>query len=352
MAENASTSLIGSDPVSPGWGKATLVKRIASIFIKDIRDIDLFTCLFKLSVLMPGLAAAVLMVPQYRSYLGLAYIAVFLFYLGPYILMLHNISHRPIFHYSLRFLNFWPQAVLGLFFGMTPYTYFSHHLGMHHPENNLADDLSSTLKYRRDSFLGFLHYYLSFAIFGIFTLGYYFIKRNRWALFRKAILGELSWFVMIGGLIYLDPTFFPSQVTLYVFVIPLLLTRFLLMAGNWTQHAFVDTSDAANPYLNSITFIDSPYNKRCFNDGYHIGHHVNMNRHWLDMPGDFLTNLATYRETKSIVFRKLDYFIIWIFLMAKQYGILSKFFVDLSDKKMSKDEIIQLMKSRMAPAKG
>lgn len=296
---------------------------------------------------MPTLATAVWLFPEYRTYLGLVYIAVFLVYLGPYILMLHNISHRPIFHYSLRFLNFWPQAVLGMFFGMTPYTYFSHHLGMHHPENNLTTDLSSTLKYRRDSFLGFLHYWLSFAIFGIFTLGYYFVKRGRWALFRKAILGEISWYLIITGLVI----YWNAEVTLYVFVIPLLLTRFLLMAGNWTQHAFVDTTDPANPYLNSITFIDSPYNKRCFNDGYHIGHHVNMNRHWLDMPGDFLDNLKTYRETQSIVFRKLDYFIIWIFLMAKQYGILSRFFVDLSEKKRSRDEIIDLMRSRMAPLK-
>lgn len=351
MAENVATQLIGGDPVTPGWKNWGFVKKFASIFIKDVRDIDLFTCMVKLSILLPGSAFAVWYFPQYRLYIGLGHIALFLIYLGPYILMLHNVSHRPLFHYSLRFLNFWPQAVLGLFFGLTPYTYFSHHLGMHHPENNLMTDLSTTLKYRRDSFLGFMHYYLSFAIFGIFTLGYYFIKRNRWALFRKAILGEFSWYALVGTLLYFNPAAFPRDVTLFVFVIPLLLCRFLLMAGNWTQHAFVETSDPANPYLNSITFIDSPYNKRCFNDGYHIGHHVNMNRHWLDMPGDFLDNLQTYRETKSIVFRKLDYFIIWIFLMAKQYGILSKFFVDLSDKKMSKEEIIALMKSRMAPVK-
>ena len=69
------------------------------------------------------------------------------------------------------------------------------------------------------------------------------------------------------------------------------------------------------------------------------------------MPIDFMDNLATYRETRSIVFRKLDYFIIWLLLMAKQYKFLSRFFVDLSEKKMTRDEIIALMKSRMLPAK-
>ena len=69
------------------------------------------------------------------------------------------------------------------------------------------------------------------------------------------------------------------------------------------------------------------------------------------MPADFLDNLSTYRETRSIVFRKLDYFIIWLLLMSKQYRFLSRFFVDLSEKKMTQDEIIALMKSRMLPAK-
>ncbi len=344
MAEN---TLIGGDPVTPGIRLGGFLKKLVLSVIKDERDIDLFTCLIKLSILMPGMATLILLFPEYRLYLGIAHIALFLFYLGPYTLMLHNISHRPLFHYALRFLNVWPQAGLGLFFGMTPYTYFSHHLGMHHPENNLKDDLSSTLKYRRDSFLAFLHYYLSFAVLGIFTLGNYFVKRGRWPLFRKAVFGELSWYAIMAACLYLN-----TEVTLIVFIIPWGLTRFLLMAGNWTQHAFVETSDPANPYLNSISFIDSPYNKHCFNDGYHIGHHVNMNRHFLDMPADFIDNLATYRDSRAIVFRKLDYFMIWLLLMAKQYKLLSRFFVDLSEKKMSQAEIIALLKSRMTPLKG
>ncbi|HRP68940.1 MAG TPA: fatty acid desaturase [Turneriella sp.] len=349
MAQTSTVNLIGKDPVTPGWKNFHAIQRLVSFFIKDPRDIDLFTCMVKLSILLPISAGVVWYFEEYRLYLGICHIALFLFYLGPYVLMLHNVSHRPPFHYKLRFLNFWPQALLGIFFGMTPYTYFSHHLGMHHPENNLETDLSSTMRYRRDSFWGFLKYYIIFLVGGVFTLGAYFIRHKRWSLFRKAVLGELFWFTVVGLLLYLNPSHFPREVTLFVLVIPLLLSRFLLMAGNWTQHAFVDLSEPANPYLNSITFIDSPYNKRCFNDGYHIGHHVNMNRHWLDMPADFLDNLHTYRDTRSIVFRKLDYFMIWFLLMTKQYKLLSRFFVDLSEKKLSQDEIIALIKSRMEP---
>jgi hypothetical protein len=298
----------------------------------------------KLTILLPGSATAIFLLPEYRLYLGIAHIALFLFYLGPYTLMLHNISHRPLFHYHLRWLNFWPQALLGFFFGMTPYTYFCHHLGMHHPENNMPEDLSSTMKYQRDSFLGFLHYYLSFAVFGLFTLSWYFIRHRRWRFLRMTLMGELSWYAIVAVAFWHLP-----EATFIVLILPWLLTRFLLMAGNWTQHAFVDISDGNNPYVNSITFIDSPYNKRCFNDGYHIGHHVNMNRHFLDMPQDFLDNLESYRKNRSVIFRKLDYFMIWFLLMTKQFRILSRFFVNISGKEISQEQIIALLKSRLQP---
>lgn len=344
MVRQVQESLVGADPITPATQLKGALRRIALFFIKDERDIDLLTCLLKLSIVMPVSALAFVLLPEYRIYLGILHILLFLFYLGPYTLMLHNIAHRPLFHYPLRFLHFWPHAVLAFFFGMTPYTYFCHHLGMHHPENNMPSDLSSTMKYRRDSFLGFLHYYFMFAVFGLFTLSWYFIKNRRWRFLRMTLMGELSWYALVAiGLLH------APQPTLVIFVIPWFLTRFLLMAGNWTQHAFVDVTDGNNPYVNSLTFIDSPYNRRCFNDGYHIGHHINMNRHFLDMPRDFLDNLHLYRQNRSVIFRKLDYFMIWFLLMTKQYKILSRFFVNVSGEAMSRDEIIAFLKSRLEP---
>ncbi|MEX3640548.1 hypothetical protein AB3X90_40925, partial [Paraburkholderia sp. BR14427] len=37
------------------------------------------------------------------------------------------------------------------------------HMGMHHIDDNLPRDLSSTMRFQRDSVIGFLHYYLRFA---------------------------------------------------------------------------------------------------------------------------------------------------------------------------------------------
>jgi hypothetical protein len=119
-----------------------------------------------------------------------------------------------------------------------------------------------------------------------------------------------------------------------------------MMAGNWGQHAFIDQADPANCYTNSITCINATYNERCFNDGYHIGHHVKQNRHWTEMPEDFQRNIARYAAEKAIVFQKIDNFIVWLLLMLKRYETLAGLMVQLGETPMTTEEKIALMKSR------
>ena len=119
-----------------------------------------------------------------------------------------------------------------------------------------------------------------------------------------------------------------------------------MMMGNWAQHAFVAQEDPENDYKNSITCINSAYNKMCFNDGYHIGHHANPNMHWTDMPGYFVKNQQKYIDNDSIVFEALDYNQIWFYLMLKRYDILAKYFVNLGNRFSSDEEVIALLKSR------
>jgi fatty acid desaturase len=121
----------------------------------------------------------------------------------------------------------------------------------------------------------------------------------------------------------------------------------MMMAGNWSQHAFIDKNYPENNYRNSITCINSMYNRRCWNDGYHIGHHIRPALHWSEMPGDFLRNIQKYRDENAIVFRKLDYFMIWILLMVKGYQTLANYYVELNpDNPKSNLEIIDLLKLR------
>src|SRR5262245_31443756 len=68
--------------------------------------------------------------------------------LDRFTLMLHCTSHRALFKPRYKLLNEIIPWVLCPFFGQSPNTYFAHHLGMHHAEENLPDDLSSTMRFQ------------------------------------------------------------------------------------------------------------------------------------------------------------------------------------------------------------
>ncbi|HWB65085.1 MAG TPA: fatty acid desaturase [Chitinophagales bacterium] len=263
--------------------------------------------------------------------------------LGPFILMLHNTSHRKLFKQPYNFMNKIIPWVLGPFYGETPETYFGHHVMMHHAENNLINDLSCTMNYQRDSITGFLKYFFLFLFFGIADLSYYFKRKSRWKFIRKILFGEIGFLVMCIILWHYN-----WRATLMVFVLPFIIARFGMMAGNWAQHAFIDNTDPANSYKNSITCINCGYNKTCFNDGYHIGHHLRPNMHWTDMPLEFKRNLEKYKLNDAIVFEGIDFFVIWFLLVTRNYKYLAGKYVDLNERFSSQEEIIAHLKLRVA----
>ncbi|MGD0530540.1 MAG: fatty acid desaturase [Polyangiaceae bacterium] len=318
-------------------------ERVAERFIHDRRDVPFLSlmALTSLTVIPTGL---VLFVPgQFRWWLAAVHLVLVIYFMGPFVLMLHNTSHRRLFKRPWSWMNQYIPWVLGPFFGESPETYFAHHVGMHHPENNLEDDLSCTMKYQRDSVLGFIHYFLRFFVGALPELSVYLAKRKRRSLMIRCMIGELSFFAAVAGLVYLD-----WRPALVVFILPFIITRFAMMAGNWGQHAFIDAASPENCYRNSITCINSGYNKRCFNDGYHIGHHIKQTRHWTEMPGDFQANVARYEEERAIVFEKLDFFLVWLFLMLGRYDWLARRYVHLGAVRPSEEEIIGLLRTRTA----
>jgi hypothetical protein len=213
---------------------------------------------------------------------------------------------------------------------------------MHHPENNLEPDLSSTMAYRRDSVRSFLRYFLRFFFGAGIELPAYFWKKRRRSLFLRTVIGEGSFFVGVAVLC----VFVDWRAAVTVFVVPLVTARFAMMAGNWAQHAFIDQRSPENCYRNSITCINCVYNRRCFNDGYHIGHHVKQTRHWTEMPDDFLRNVDRYAAEDALVFEGIDFFGIWLLLMLKQYRSLAKKVVPLGGVPRSLEQTIELLRSR------
>ncbi len=311
-------------------------------YIKDKRDLPFIYLCLKITFTVIPLGVALFFLNGTAFWVGsVVFIGLQLYLLGPFTLMLHNTSHNLFFKREHKWGNRLIPWIFCPFMGQSPDTYFSHHIGMHHAENNLEHDKSSTMPYQRDSFIDFLKYYFRFLFIGIYELVEYMKFRNKKKFLKQAVLGET---IFLGMCVVL--AFFNLKATLIVFFIPLVLVRFLMMSGNWAQHAFIAPEAPENSFLNSITCINSEYNKRCFNDGYHIGHHLKPHMHWTDMPKDFQANAEKYAEQKSIVFESIDYHQIWAMLMFKRYDKLANYVVNVNGMYQSKAEIEAILRSR------
>lgn len=313
--------------------------------IKDERDLPFVPLIVKISLTMIPIGI-ILFVPGIPSWLWYTLAVVYLYlnnlyFKGPFGLMMHCTCHRPFFKKEYEALNKYIPWFLAPFFGHTPETYYAHHIGMHHSENNLEDDISSTMEYKRDSFRDFMRYFSNFFFKGIFQLVGYHRLRKTWPFFvPRIVLGELSFYLMV---IILSIVNFPA--TLVVFILPFLIFRFITMMGNWGQHAFVDPDDPTNLYKSSITCINVKYNHKCWNDGYHISHHLRPAMHWTLHPKHFLDNLDEYKKNDALVFDGLDFLGVFVKLMNKKYDELADHVVNLGNYS-SKEEIIAMLKKR------
>ncbi len=333
-----------NDPVYEKPQKHNLLSRFFLRFIRDERDLPFaYLCIQMTFIVIPF--AIILFTPIFsETSFWIAsgiYWILWVYFLGPFTLMLHNTSHRKFFKRKYDWANYYIPWVIGPFMGQSPETYFSHHIGMHHPENNLEEDRSSTLQFQRDNFFDFLRYFGNFLFIGVVELVEYFKSKNRKKLLKKVIRGEFSYLLLSAALLFVN-----WQATLVVFLIPFVFIRFAMMSGNWAQHAFIDAKNPENNYRNSITLINTAYNNRCFNDGYHIGHHLHPGMHWTDMPVDFLENKNEYATEKALVFEGIDFQVIWLWLMLKRYDWLADHVVNINNEYGSKGDVIALLKER------
>ncbi|GAA4375958.1 fatty acid desaturase [Hymenobacter koreensis] len=314
-------------------------------FAQDPRDLPFLYLIFQISVTLIPLAV-LLFVPGLPNGIWWLAAAAYLFlnnirFKGPFGLMLHCSCHRPIFKKQYGFLNHYLPWVIGPLFGQTPETYYTHHMGMHHAENNQTEDRSSTMHYQRDSWRGFLQYLGTFMFVGIFHMSHYFIQTRKRRFLFRSLRGEIAFFALCIGLWLVN---WPA--TLVVFVLPFVISRIIMMLGNWTQHAFVDAQDPGNSYTNSITCLNTKYNHKCWNDGYHTSHHVRPGLHWTEHPANFQKNVHKYIQHDSVVFDGIHFLHVFAWLMTKRYDLLAKNFVNLGDRYRSDEEVIELLKNR------
>ncbi|KAI1827580.1 fatty acid desaturase [Xylaria intraflava] len=251
-------------------------------------------------------------------------------YIGAYTLLRHQHIHQR----GVLAKRSWVQVfdhvfpyVMDPLMGHTWNSYFYHHVKHHHVEGNGPDDLSSTVRYQRDDIWNFLHYLGRFYFFVWLDLPLYFVRKGKYTTGLRAAFWELSNYAALIFLLRTD--FKPSLFTL---LIPLLVMRLGLMVGNWGQHAFVDADEPDSDYRSSITLIDVPSNRYCYNDGYHTSHHLNPLRHWRDHPVHFLQSKEIYAREHALVFHNIDYLMITVRLMMRDYEHLARCLVPIGDQ--------------------
>lgn len=309
------------------------------------REIDFpFFSFFLRALTLLITAVALFAVPEYTLYILPVHVAIYLYFLGPFITMFHDINHSPLFRG--RLLNKCLTDGFGLLYGSTPKTYFTHHVIMHHPENNELTDLSTTLPFQRDSFKDFSKYYISF-FFCLFSLSRYLKASGNKTVVKYAngmVYSEIIYILVTVVLLWVNPV-----ATFGVLILPLIVTRSLLIIGNWGEHAFIDPVDPGNLYKNSTNLVGI-YNKDCFNVGYHIGHHIRPSLHFTLLEKDFNDHIDRYSREDAVVFTDLHYPHVWYYLMTGNYAKLASKFVHLPGRENRREsEVVDFLKRRVVP---
>ena len=331
-----------TDPVYNERPAFTRYERFWLQYINDRRDLPFIHLLTAIHLLVIP-SAVVLYTPLLQGiwwwalYIPYFYISQ-LYFKGRFGLMLHCISHRKLFKKAYTWIYHWIIWGICPFFGHTPETYFVHHMAMHHVENNGHDDASSTLPYQRDSLRGFLSYVTRFLFLGFRDTFMYLFTRKRKKFYMRLTWGEMSFYAFCIAMCFVN-----LKATLFIFIIPFVFARIVMMLGNWAQHAFVDPN---NPDENTINCINTKYNQTCWNDGYHAVHHIRPALHYTEIPVEFMKNKDVFAERKILVFDGIHYLHIFLWLMTKRYDKLADNLVNINNMFSSKEEAIALMKER------
>ncbi|EZG19932.1 hypothetical protein H107_01834 [Trichophyton rubrum CBS 202.88] len=276
--------------------------------------------------------SAVLLFYRFSWLHGVLHLLMQGWYMGTYTLMMHQHIHMGgILNRKYWLFDMLFPYITNPLMGHTWNSYYYHHVKHHHVEGNGPEDLSSTIRYQRDELRDFLAYVGRFLFLVWIELPLYFTQKGKYGMAAKAAGWELSTYAVLAVLFVRAD----ARATAFVFLLPLLLMRIAMMVGNWGQHALVDEVDPTSDFRSSITLIDVPSNRFCFNDGYHTSHHLNPRRHWREHPVAFLTQRQRYSQEQALVFRNIDYIMMTVKLLQKDYDYLARCLVPIGEKQIS-----------------
>lgn len=205
-----------------------------------------------LTIAFIGLPSIILLFIHFTWIHALFHALFILYFLGPYTIITHHYTHgRGILSPAYFWLDFGFPIILGPLFGLTWNSFHYHHKIMHHTEENGPDDLSSTIRYQRDSGFHLFQYVGKFVLLGIwFELPLYFFRNGRTVGALKCAFWELLSMGFIASMMWVNP-----RAGIVALAWPVVEIRSLIMINNWGQHVFVDEIEPTSTFRSSITLI-------------------------------------------------------------------------------------------------
>lgn len=298
-----------------GWAK-TIVRN----------EVDVVMLTHLLLYLFTSVPSAIYLYRHFSLIHGFLHTIVHVWYAGSYTLMMHQHIHmRGVLAKRYAWLDHSFPYITDPLMGHTWNSYYFHHVKHHHIEANGPNDLSSTIRYQRDSLWDFSCYVARFFFLVWLELPLYFLRQHKTTMAFKVAASELGSYLFL----YLMATRVNLHATIFALLIPLFVMRIGLMIGNWGQHAFVDDVEPDSDFRSSITLVDVASNRYCFNDGYHTSHHLNPRRHWREHPVSFLQQKQIYAKESALVFCNIDYLMITVKLLQKDYNYLARCLVPI-----------------------
>ena len=327
----------------PGWANTYLLQpyiRWASTLVRKPSDVVYVSHLLILFAF--GIPNFVLLFFHFNWFQALAQWMFITYFVGPYsIISHHHIHGRGILSPSWSWLDIMFPYILGPMMGQTWNSFYYHHKH-HHMEENGPNDLSSTIRYRRDSAIDLSIYLGRFVFLIWFELPLYYIRKGRSFMGLKFFAWEIASYALI-----VLATGYNLRFAITALMIPLLQWRIAVMTNNWSQHAFVDEDDPTHAFRSSITLIDVVANRHGLNDGYHTSHHLSPLRHWREHPFAFLKAKQKYADGAALTFQEVDFIKLAILLCRKEYNVLAQCLVPMGDQiGKSNEELASMLRRK------